>query len=177
MNNIKDYREKELKNYVIGNILVLLIFSGSIQSVIIWGIENSYDVWGTIIESALLSSILYIYVFIIDAVISGDTKFNICYFGKEKMPGYTIFSDMKTKLKDDRFSQEDVMSKYKEIYANMPETNKRKYENNNWYKLYDGCKDESKIYTSHKDYLLCRDLYMVTQTSHLIKCLCTLIIQ
>ena len=28
MNDIKDYRNNELKNYVIGNILLMLLFSG-----------------------------------------------------------------------------------------------------------------------------------------------------
>lgn len=158
MNNIKDYREKELKNYIIGNILLLLSFSGNLHKLIIWGIDNSYDMWEIIIESALLSSILYIYVFIMDSLISAEMKFTICYLGTEKQPGNTIFTNMRKKLKDDRFSQYDVLNKYKEIYENMPIENRRKYENNQWYKLYNGCKDENKVYTSHRDYLLCRDL-------------------
>ena len=64
MNNIKDYREKELKNYVIGNVLFFLVFSGKIQKIIEFGINNSVNIWGTIIESALLSSIIYIYIFL-----------------------------------------------------------------------------------------------------------------
>lgn len=31
MNNIKDYREKELKSYIIGNILLLLSYSGNLH--------------------------------------------------------------------------------------------------------------------------------------------------
>ena len=37
MNNIKDYREKELKNYVIGNVLFFLVFSGKIRKRIVSG--------------------------------------------------------------------------------------------------------------------------------------------
>lgn len=158
MNNIKDYREKELKNYIIGNILLLLSYSGNLHKLITWGIDNSFDTWGIIIESALLSSIFYIYVFIMDSLISGEMKFVLCYLGTEKKPGYTIFTNMKNKVKDDRFSQDDVLNKYKEIYENMPIKNRKKYENNQWFKLYNGCKNEGKVYTSHRDYLLCRDL-------------------
>lgn len=158
MNNIKDYREKELKNYIIGNILLLLSYSGNLHKLITWGIDNSFDAWGIIVESALLSSILYIYLFIIDSLISGEMKFTMCYLGTEKKPGYTIFTNMKKKLKDDRFSQNDILNKYKEIYENMPVENRKKYENNQWFKLYNGCKNEGKVYTSHRDYLLCRDL-------------------
>ena len=151
MNNIKDYREKELKSYIIGNILLLLSYSGNLHKLITRGIDNSFDAWGIIIESALLSSIFYIYVFIMDSLISGEMKFIICYLGIEKKPGYTIFTKMKRKLKDDRFSQNDVLKKYKEIYENMPIENRKKYENNQWFKLYNGCKNESKVYTSHRD--------------------------
>lgn len=113
---------------------------------------------GIIIESALLSSIFYIYVFIMDSLISGEMKFIICYLEVEKKPGYTIFTKMKRKLKDNRFLQNDVLNKYKEIYENMPVENRKKYENNQWFKLYNGCKNESKVYTFYRDYLLCRDL-------------------
>lgn len=41
MNNIKDYREKELKSYIIGNILLLLSHSGNLHKLITWGIDNS----------------------------------------------------------------------------------------------------------------------------------------
>lgn len=158
MNNIKDYREKELKSYIIGNILLLLSCSGNLHKLITWGIDNSFDAWRIIIESALLSSIFYIYVFIMDSLISGEMKFIICYLGIEKKPGYTIFTKMKKRLKDDRFSQNDVLNKYKKIYENMPMENRKKYENNQWFKLYNRHKDESRVYTSHRDYLLCRDL-------------------
>ena len=158
MNNIKDYREKELKSYIIGNILLLLGYSGKLHDLITWGIDNSFNALEIIVESALLSSVLYIYVFIMDSIISGEMKFFICYLGVEKKPGYTIFTEMKRNLKDDRFSQDDVLDKYKEVYENMPEKNRKKYENVNWFRLYNGCKNESKVYTSHRDYLLCRDL-------------------
>lgn len=36
MNDLKDYREKELKNYVIGNVLLMLYFTGKIQEMILW---------------------------------------------------------------------------------------------------------------------------------------------
>ena len=162
MNNIKDYREKELKNYVIGNVLFFLVFSGKIQKIIEFGINNSVNIWGTIIESALLSSIIYIYIFLMDALIAGNHKFKICYFPIEKMPGYTIFSDMKKKVNDDRFLQEDVLVKYKHVYDNMPMKNRDKFENANWYKIYDECKDEAKVFTANRDYLLCRDMNIIT---------------
>lgn len=162
MSDLKDYREKELKNYVIGNVLLILYFTGKIQEMILWDNSNDFDVWGSIIESVLLSSIIYIYVFILDSLISGEFKFKICYFGSGKQPGYTIFSDMQKEVTDDRFSKEEVLEKYKKIYDEMPETDSGKYQNVQWFNLYNECKNESKIYTSNRDYLLCRDLNIIT---------------
>lgn len=162
MNDLKDYREKELKNYVIGNVLLMLYFTGKIQEMILWDSSHDFDVWGSIIESVLLSSIIYIYVFIMDSLISGEFKFKICYFGSDKQPGYTIFSDMQKEVTDDRFSQEEVLEKYKKLYDEMPETDRGKYQNIQWFNLYNQCKNESKIYTSNRDYLLCRDLNIMT---------------
>lgn len=62
MNDIKDYRNNELKNYVIGNILLVLYFSGIFDNLFTLDINSNLNIWKTLIESALVSSIIYIYV-------------------------------------------------------------------------------------------------------------------
>ena len=85
MKDIKDYREKELKNYVVGNILLILLVTGKLQEVIAWGSENSFDIWGTIIESVVLSSIIYIYVFIIISIMPiEDIVVSLCLMPMER---------------------------------------------------------------------------------------------
>ena len=111
MNDIKDYRNNELKNYVIGNILLMLLFSGLLEKFFTQEISNNLSIWGTVIESALLSSIIYIYVFLLDSLIPGNIKQNLAYFHIGKLPGYTIFTDMQIKVKDDRFTKSDVLKK------------------------------------------------------------------
>lgn len=64
MNDIKDYRNNELKNYVIGNILLVLYFSGIFDNLFTLDINSNLNIWKTLIESALVSSIIYIYVFV-----------------------------------------------------------------------------------------------------------------
>lgn len=162
MKDLKDYREKELKNYVIGNILILLYCTGKMQEIFLWGSNNEFNIWGSVIESALLISIVYTYVFVFDSIISGQTKFMLCYFGKEKQPGFTIFTDMKKEVKDDRFTKEEVLKKYKKIYDEMPEVDNGKYQNIQWFHIYNTYKEDSKIYTSNRDYILCRDLHIIT---------------
>lgn len=164
MIDIKDYRNNELKNYVIGNILLLLYFSGMFDKIFSQDINSNLNIWGTVIESALISSIIYIYVFLLDSMIPGDIKQKIAYFHIGKLPGYTIFTKMKEGEKDDRFTQADVMKKYSQIYTNMPVNKKEreKYENAQWYKIYKDCRNENKILIANRDFLLCRDITIIT---------------
>ena len=164
MIDIKDYRNNELKNYVIGNILLVLYFSGMFDKIFSQDINSNLNIWGIVIESALISSIIYIYVFLLDSMIPGDIKQKIAYFHIGKLPGYTIFTKMKEGEKDDRFTQADVMKKYSQIYTNMPVNKKEreKYENAQWYKMYKDCRNEYKILIANRDFLLCRDITIIT---------------
>ena len=164
MNDIKDYRNNELKNYVIGNILLVLYFSGIFDNLFTLDINSNLNIWKTLIESALVSSIIYIYVFLLDSMIPGNIKQKIAYFHIGKLPGYTIFTKMKQSVRDDRFTQADVMQKYDQIYTNMPTDRKEreKYENAQWYRLYRDCKNENKILIANRDFLLCRDITIIT---------------
>lgn len=66
MNDIKDYRNNELKNYVIGNILLVLYFSSIFDNLFTLDINSNLNIWKTLIESTLhASSIIYIYVFLL----------------------------------------------------------------------------------------------------------------
>lgn len=164
MNDIKDYRNNELKNYVIGNIVLVLYFSGIFDNFFMADINNNLNIWKTLIESAFVSSIIYIYVFLLDSLIPGDIKQKVAYFHIGKLPGYTIFTEMKQNNKDDRFTHADILKKYALIYSNMPKEKKKKekYENAQWYKIYNNYKNESKILISNRDFLLCRDLTIIT---------------
>ena len=135
MIDIKDYRNNELKNYVIGNILLVLYFSGMFDKIFSQDINSNLNIWGIVIESALISSIIYIYVFLLDSMIPGDIKQKIAYFHIGKLPGYTIFTKMKER---------------------------EKYENAQWYKMYKDCRNENKILIANRDFLLCRDITIIT---------------
>ena len=161
--NIKDYRENELKIFVIANILVVLCLIGTItfDGVIE---ENSYmKLIITIINSGLFSSIIYAMVIVCDCMISNHIK-KIIVFLWSPMPGETIFTDIKDKTKDLRFTTYDVIKAYSEIYDNMPSEKKsrRQYENSKWYKLLRQHESEKKVLIAHRDYLMCRDMSTTT---------------
>lgn len=123
-NNLKSYREKELKNYVIGNVLVVLALSGAFDALLCWtenneSINNVFTAMGSeLISAGIISSILYTYVFIFDAIIPGNWKDKICNLCRP-IPGELIFEEMRKEVKDKRFTQEEALQKYTEIYAKL----------------------------------------------------------
>lgn len=169
MKDLKDYREKELKSYVIGNILIILLVTGIFRE--IFSIEENvlFEIFKSLFESAIISSVLYIYVFIVDSLIPGDKKFEICYLGYMKMPGFTIFIDAqdgKKKALDGRYTAEDVKTTYVDIYTSLEQaTNmeqKKELQNTYWYHIYRLHETEPAIYTANRDFLLCRDICIMT---------------
>lgn len=162
MKDIKDYRSNELKYFVIANIFALLYLEKviNLQLVINDGMYSNLIV--TVINSALFSSVVYILVLISDALVSTKIKNAIvyCFF---PLPGEVIYSNWKLKCQDERISQKDFLKYYENVYKNMPsKSNTRQYENIEWYKLYAKYEKEDKVYSSHRDYLMFRDMTVST---------------
>lgn len=160
MGDIKDYRDKELKLYALANIFVIIYVE---KIITIEGLLNQNDKFTTLLvtifNSALFLSILYIFVLLSDSLFSEGMKNIIIYFWGH-LPGETVFSRMKEKVKDIRFTQEQVLERYKSIYDNMPNQrdHKYRYENSAWYKIYNRYRDNKMVYVANRDYLVCRDM-------------------
>ena len=146
--NIKDYREKELKTLVIANILVILCLN---ELITFEGIleENSYmKLLVTIINSGLFAAIIYTMVTVFDCMISSKLKRYIVFWWFP-MPGETIFSDIKTDAKDERFTSAEAIEAC------------HQYENSKWHELLRQHESETKVLVAHRDYLMCRDMATV----------------
>ena len=81
-----------------------------------------------------------------------------------KLPGEYIFTEIKAKNKDIRFTTEEALQRFSAIYSNIP-TNVRKkriYENSQWYKIYSKYRENPVIFISNRNYLLMRDMYIST---------------
>ena len=68
-NNLKDYREKELKNYVIGNALIIIVLLGIFNTLLDVKMDESTNnilltLSSEIISAGIFSSILYTYLFL-----------------------------------------------------------------------------------------------------------------
>ena len=71
----------------------------------------------TILNSTILSSVLYIFTLVLDGIFSDKVKYKLLYLFFGKMPGEVVFSEIKNNNKDIRFSYED-------LYKNHPEISK-----------------------------------------------------
>lgn len=168
--DLKDYREKELRNYVIGNILIILLGTGQIQEIITaTGTKNSWDAISAFINSGVIATLVYIYVYLIDSLIPGSIKDKLIWVRKG-MPGTRVFSEIRKGHEDFRFSKEMALTKYKEVYReiddakgnDLKESEIRKIENLAWYSAYQRNEKTAQVYVANRDWLLCRDMFMMT---------------
>lgn len=168
-NNIKDYREKELKNYVIGNALIITVLSGIFDTLFNIKLDETTSniiltLGSEIISAGIFSSILYSYVFILDAIVPGNWKDLVCNLNRP-LPGQVIFEEIKEKANDNRFTKENALQKYADIYGildNLTGKERRGVSNSAWYSIYLKHENKTKISISQRDYLLCRDLCVST---------------
>lgn len=164
INEFKSYRNKELKYFVLSNLLIVLLLNDTLKFLINLNFNTSIF---EIIQLVLTGSFLYLFVFVLDSLIPISLKNKmLLYFRIKKeykffqMPGEYIFTKLKNGSKDLRISKERVMNRYKFIYEKMPENDykRREYENDNWYYLYRKYEKNGRIETVQKEYLLCRDM-------------------
>ena len=160
--DLKDYRKKEIPMLLLGNILVLLYF---LKIFDVTQISKDNMEWinliFTILNSTILSSVLYIFTIVLDGIFSDKIKYKLLYLFFGKMPGEVVFSEIKKNNKDIRFSYEDLYKNHPEIFDNMPSEIKaqRKYENKEWYKLLKKHQSKDMVFQSHRDSLMLRDMY------------------
>lgn len=166
---MKNYRDNELKSYVIATILMYFITTNGIS-----GILNKDDISIlqfiiNLLNVAIISSSIYAFVFVLDSVYGSDLKRTLVFLFTDE-PGQTIFDSIKTKKSDIRFSNIDVENYYKDIFAQMPEDKKGRkiYQNQQWYHIYHQYRDIEMVTTSAKDFRLCRDIFISTINIFLI---------
>lgn len=165
MASLKDYRNKELKWFLLANTLLMLItsnvftFQWATAQTIAEGIGSTLNV-------AVFSTAVYVYTFIFDSLIPSNLKAFLVFLWKRK-PSSTIFTQVAKKGGDDRFTPEQAKQKYETIYQKI-ETNKGCDETQMWYEIYNRHRDEPIVFGSNRDYLLLRDLHSQTLTLFIV---------
>lgn len=123
MNNIKDYRENELKQYVVATSLLFLLLHGFID---FSNPQNIDYIKGIVsfIGTSILTSVIYIFTLVIDGVMDDKLKNVIVNLWFMKLPGEYIFTEIKAKNKDIRFTTEEAYKDFQlyiVIYLQMLE--------------------------------------------------------
>ncbi|MBR1444115.1 MAG: hypothetical protein IJ583_11370 [Firmicutes bacterium] len=164
MSSLKDYRNNELKWFLLANILLMLISSNVFSLSLDDNELKIVEKIGTIVSVVFFSAIIYVYTFIFDSVMPSNIKVHLVFLFCKK-PSDTIFTQILRKCNDDRFTVEDAKKQYKEIYDQIDKNSKLK-ENQTalWYEIYNRHRDNSIVYGSNRDYLLLRDLHSQTVT-------------
>lgn len=159
MKNLKDYRNNELKWFLLANILLMIISS----KCLLFG--DTLDSWiagiSSVLNITVFSSAIYILTFIFDSVIPSQTKVFLVFLWK-RQPSCTIFSDMERKFEDNRFTLCDAKKKYAEIYKQIEVKPKNFDQTPLWYEIYNRHRDNTIVFGSNRDYLLLRDMHAQT---------------
>lgn len=162
-NYIKNYKEKELKLFVIANIGIVLILSNSLHLDDCLNQINSVSLI-TIVNTSLFSGIIFAFIVFFDLFIGSSFKMKTVYYWCNK-PGETIFSDLKNGKysSDNRFNIEDVKRKYANIFQKIGSGSYNKkelsqYQNKEWYRIYSKHITSDRIKATHRDFLLSRDM-------------------
>jgi len=154
---MKNCRENELKSYVLGCVLII-VFISTKSEMLAYLDGKHYDLLILLISSGILSTVFYSFVFVFDSILPVRFK-EIVSSLSAHLPGERVWSEIKSGKKDKRFTNKDVLDKYKEIFDGIPNNNeKRAYENSKWYSVYSKVEKHKKVEQAQKDYLLCRDL-------------------
>ena len=166
--DIKDYRGKELKSYVIANFLAILYGTNFLYKIAeLIGGNRDISVIASSATFAVFTAVIYIFVFLADALVPSEIKDKAIWPCGCK-PGEKIFTEIREQNEDNRFSAQHVERLYADVYASIDaETNenmKKDIQNNNWYYIYKLHENEAQVCVSQRDSLLCRDLTIITIT-------------
>lgn len=163
---MKDYREKEMRNLMLVLFFLFLILcTPALDYIKAAEDQSKYSVLSTILESAIISSVLSNAVLLLDCLIGSREKDKLVGLFFIPRSGETVFTKIKTgKLKDDRFALSDATKLYQEIIEQLPKgrREKHKFENKHWYSIYLNHQKMGQVSQSQRDYLMCRDLYIET---------------
>lgn len=173
MNDLKNYRERELKYYAMANMIIVFLSISDVQYYVRCA-EQIQNFSSVLLESTGISILVYLIAFIVDSLYSSRMKsWLLLYFRNSrckcfKMPGELIFIKLK-QSKDPRFEQESINLRYKNIYELMPcdFIKQCKFQNHKFYELFHAYENKPRVRGPFIEYLLCRDLVALTFTCFL----------
>jgi hypothetical protein len=163
MQDVKNYREKELSMYIISNVLVFLLIHGFIE--LNGEVLSSTKILSETFNTLVISAIVFGFILVVECLFTSGFKERLLYlFGFFHLPGCTIFSTIRDNNPDNRFSYQKLNKKYSMIYSNLPTENKQRlrYENEQWYSIYETSRCSCDLCLTARMATLPRYLYINT---------------
>lgn len=163
-NSLKDYRGKEMKQFVAATIIMILFLSGEF-SITVNEVWELYNFVTQLIKNSFIASAFYMYVLLADSLYSPKIKMYLVYWWKD-MPGFTSFTDLVSDNDHDpRISVEEAKRKYRHIICKskgLSGKTRKRYENECWYKIYSQRKEDGAVNGANRTYLAYRDMAVAT---------------
>jgi len=163
MDNLKSYRENEIKWYILAYLLlvVAVCFPNMIQGT---DLDTAAKIEKLLVSTALSGAICTL-TYVLDSIFSTQMKDALLYLGFTKMPGSTVFTRIAGgKLNDKRIGKEKAKTSYASFVVGLSANPKERrcQENEKWYAIYSTHRDDKRVVAGNRDFLLCRDLYIAT---------------
>lgn len=162
MNNLKNYKNKELQYFIYTNLLIITLFSTKISHKFF---INNYDFILSLFTFLANMGIVYTYSNILDSILPTNIK-NILVFGKTtKIPGNKAITKVFNKnYSDPRVSTTKLRDFYQDTWNEIVQKKHHNelYQNKKWYNLYISVRNESIIFFSNSNYLLARDISVLS---------------
>ncbi|MCL2352482.1 MAG: hypothetical protein FWC55_08130 [Firmicutes bacterium] len=174
MKNLKDYRVAEQTFFILANALIFLFVHGFVK-LDPKALPGSVETLGKLFNATVVSVIAFGFVWFVECVFTSGAKEKLLYlFGRLSPPGCGIFSEIRKKDGDSRFTCRQLAEKYPELYKNLPNelpgltgrekraarAIRRRYENRQWYAIYDTRRDADIVLASEREALMSRDIYI-----------------
>lgn len=163
---MKSYRQLELKMYCVALILMYFLITGEFVAFIEapQG-QGALELIAGLLDCAVVSSTIYIFIYILDSTYASDLKWRLVYLFCPK-PGEVIFTRIFKRVDDTRFSEKDIQMFYGDILEVskrlLIKKKQRSYENQQWYHIYHQYRGVEIVETSATDSRLCRDIFVAT---------------
>lgn len=160
-NNIKDYREKELRSFHALNIIIFYLCHSEILAEASITIEILLT---DIIQNIIIAVIIPLTITVIENTLTKKQKNKLFIF---RLAGETIFTRIKeNKVTDIRFDAKEALKVYAPIIEKLNDCRsteeRRVLENKEWYRIYKNHEKTGAVENTQRAYLLCRDIYITT---------------
>lgn len=73
VNQFKLYRDKELKHFVLSNLLIVILLNNTLEHIITLNLDLNISIY-QIVQTVLTGSFLYLFVFVLDSLIPVSFK-------------------------------------------------------------------------------------------------------